>query len=210
MMKPGRNPSFTCPSLLASSTRAVSMYWRYVALLTWPITSISRNWTGSTMLNFTCDQRADRIRPNHRENRQPISTSTHVPEVDLPSHNFGQSFYPKKKYFGPALENKFKHPVHHFQIQVSNIQKSAMFYGELLGRLGFAQSLRNGGNGRMAEGGDQNNRCPVSQKVPSPWLSSETCRSQPHSVPSIKPRSRRRAVSQLSSSQEDSDTLRRA
>ena len=38
-----------------------------------------------------------------------------------------------------ALENKFKHPVHHFQIQVSNIQKSGMFYGELLGRLGFAK-----------------------------------------------------------------------
>jgi len=43
------------------------MYWRYVALFTWPITSMSRNWTGSSMLNFTCDQRADRIRPNHRE-----------------------------------------------------------------------------------------------------------------------------------------------
>ncbi|TMI23420.1 hypothetical protein E6H24_08710 [Candidatus Bathyarchaeota archaeon] len=37
------------------------------------------------------------------------------------------------------MENKFKHPVHHFQIQVSNIQKSATFYGELLGRLGFAK-----------------------------------------------------------------------
>jgi len=37
------------------------------------------------------------------------------------------------------LENKFKHPVHHFQIQVSNIQKSAAFYGELLGRLGFTK-----------------------------------------------------------------------
>ena len=44
-----------------------------------------------------------------------------------------------KKSFGPVLENKFKHPVHHFQIQVSNIQKSAIFYGELLGRLGFAK-----------------------------------------------------------------------
>ena len=38
-----------------------------------------------------------------------------------------------------ALENKFKHALHHFQIQVSNIQKSGMFYGELLGRLGFAK-----------------------------------------------------------------------
>jgi catechol 2,3-dioxygenase-like lactoylglutathione lyase family enzyme len=31
------------------------------------------------------------------------------------------------------------HPVHHFQIQVSNIRKSAVFYGELLGRLGFTR-----------------------------------------------------------------------
>ena len=37
------------------------------------------------------------------------------------------------------MENKFKHPVHHFQIQVSNIQKSATFYSELLGRLGFTK-----------------------------------------------------------------------
>jgi len=41
--------------------------------------------------------------------------------------------------FALALENKFRHPVHHFQIQVSNIQKSAPFYGELLGRLGFTK-----------------------------------------------------------------------
>jgi len=40
---------------------------------------------------------------------------------------------------GLVLENKFKHPVHHFQIHVSNIQKSARFYGELLGRLGFTK-----------------------------------------------------------------------
>jgi catechol 2,3-dioxygenase-like lactoylglutathione lyase family enzyme len=31
------------------------------------------------------------------------------------------------------------HPVHHFQIQVSNIRKSAVFYGELLSRLGFTR-----------------------------------------------------------------------
>lgn len=37
------------------------------------------------------------------------------------------------------MENKFKHPVHHFQIQVSNIRKSATFYGELLSRLGFTK-----------------------------------------------------------------------
>jgi hypothetical protein len=59
------------------------MYWRYVALLTWPITSMSRNWTGSSMLNFTCDQRADRIRPHHTETRQPISTSTQVHQENL-------------------------------------------------------------------------------------------------------------------------------
>ena len=40
---------------------------------------------------------------------------------------------------GLTLENKFKHPVHHLQIQVSNIQKSATFYGDLLGRLGFTK-----------------------------------------------------------------------
>ena len=39
------------------------------------------------------------------------------------------------------MENRFKHPVHHFQIQVSNIQKSAKFYNELLGRLGFTKVL---------------------------------------------------------------------
>ncbi len=38
-----------------------------------------------------------------------------------------------------VLGNKFKHPVHHFQIQVSNIKKSAEFYGELLSRLGFTK-----------------------------------------------------------------------
>jgi catechol 2,3-dioxygenase-like lactoylglutathione lyase family enzyme len=32
---------------------------------------------------------------------------------------------------------KFAHPIHHFQIQVSDIQRSAKFYGEMLGRLGF-------------------------------------------------------------------------
>ena len=37
------------------------------------------------------------------------------------------------------MENRFKHPVHHVQIQVSNIQKSATFYSELLGRLGFSK-----------------------------------------------------------------------
>src|SRR3989475_3405539 len=67
----------------------------------------------------------------------------------------------------------------------------------------------NGGNGRMAEGGNQNNRSPVSQKIPYRWLSSQTYRSQPHSLPSTKPLSRRRTISQLSGSQEDPDTLRR-
>src|SRR5207249_12153299 len=74
----------------------------------------------------------------------------------------------------------------------------------------LCQSLRNGGNGRMADGGNQNNRCPVSQEVPRRWLSSKACRSQPHSLPSTEPRSSRRALSRISSSQEDSDSLRRA
>src|SRR2546428_14153300 len=62
----------------------------------------------------------------------------------------------------------------------------------------------------MAEGGNQNNRSPVSQEIPYRWLSSETCRSQPHSLPSAKPRSRRRTLPRLSSSQEDPDPLRPA
>ena len=37
------------------------------------------------------------------------------------------------------LRQKFAHPVHHFQIQVSDIRKSAKFYGELLSRLGFVK-----------------------------------------------------------------------
>src|SRR5438094_9437837 len=73
----------------------------------------------------------------------------------------------------------------------------------------LCQSLRNGGNGGMAEGGDQNNRCPVSQEVPPQWLSSKACRSQPHSLPSTKPRSSRRALSQLSPSQQYSGYVRR-
>lgn len=43
------------------------------------------------------------------------------------------------------MENKFRHPVHHFHIQVSNIQKSATFYGELLGRLGFTKAFETEG-----------------------------------------------------------------
>ncbi len=37
------------------------------------------------------------------------------------------------------MKQKFAHPVHHFQIQVSNIRESAKFYGDLLSRLGFAK-----------------------------------------------------------------------
>jgi catechol 2,3-dioxygenase-like lactoylglutathione lyase family enzyme len=43
------------------------------------------------------------------------------------------------------LENRFKHPVHHFQIQVSNIHESSTFYGELLGRLGFTKVFETDG-----------------------------------------------------------------
>jgi catechol 2,3-dioxygenase-like lactoylglutathione lyase family enzyme len=35
------------------------------------------------------------------------------------------------------MKHRFSHPVHHFQIQVSNLRKSAKFYGDLLGYLGF-------------------------------------------------------------------------
>src|SRR5437870_13910416 len=71
-MKPGRIPSVSCPRLLASSTRAVSMYWRYVALLTCPITSMSLNWTGSSMLNFTFDSSLTDRRLPYR-NRKDIA-----------------------------------------------------------------------------------------------------------------------------------------
>src|SRR5207302_2483715 len=88
MMKSGRNPSLTCPSFLASSTRAVSMYWRYVALFTWPMTSMSRNWTGRSMLNFNGNPSLFR--------GQPRTLSTYVCQ-----RNAARSTYwligPKKK-----------------------------------------------------------------------------------------------------------------
>lgn len=37
------------------------------------------------------------------------------------------------------MKRKFDHPVHHFQIQVSDIGRSAEFYGGLLGHLGFVK-----------------------------------------------------------------------
>ena len=33
----------------------------------------------------------------------------------------------------------FEHPIHHFQIQVSDIQQSVKFYAELFAKLGFAK-----------------------------------------------------------------------
>ncbi len=58
------------------------------------------------------------------------------------------------------MERKFKHPVHHFQIQVSNIQKSATFYGELLGRLGFTKVFETQG---MVEWQEEGTRIIVTQ-----------------------------------------------
>jgi catechol 2,3-dioxygenase-like lactoylglutathione lyase family enzyme len=58
------------------------------------------------------------------------------------------------------MENKFKHPVHRFQIQVSNIQKSAIFYGELLGRLGFTKAFE---TERMVEWQKEGTRIIVAQ-----------------------------------------------
>jgi catechol 2,3-dioxygenase-like lactoylglutathione lyase family enzyme len=40
---------------------------------------------------------------------------------------------------------KFLHPIHHFQIQVSDIQRSRKFYGELLVHLGFAKVFETDG-----------------------------------------------------------------
>ena len=37
----------------------------------------------------------------------------------------------------------FKHPIHHFQIQVSDIQRSAKFYAGLFGELGFVKVFEN-------------------------------------------------------------------
>ena len=62
------------------------------------------------------------------------------------------------------MENKFKHPVHHFQIQVSNIQKSATFYGELLGRLAFTKVFETEG---MAEWQKEGTRIIVAQSPKS-------------------------------------------
>src|SRR5437879_6899788 len=117
MMKSGRSPSLTCTRFLASSSRAVSMYCRYVALLTWPITSMSRNWTGSLMLNFNGNPSLPRGQPQTSQRRisRPYLLSA-------------------EEKFDLDLENKFKNPVHHFQMQVSNIQKPETFNGELFGR----------------------------------------------------------------------------
>ena len=68
--------------------------------------------------------------------------------------------YLHKKCFDLALENKFKHPIHHFQIQVSNIQKSATFYGELLGRLDFTKVFETEG---MVEWQKEGTRIVVAQ-----------------------------------------------
>ena len=37
----------------------------------------------------------------------------------------------------------FTHPIHHFQIQVSDIQRSAKFYAGLFGELGFVKVFEN-------------------------------------------------------------------
>jgi catechol 2,3-dioxygenase-like lactoylglutathione lyase family enzyme len=58
------------------------------------------------------------------------------------------------------LKSKFAHPVHHFQIQLSNVQLSAKFYGDLLGRLGFAKVFETEG---MVEWAKEGTRIIVSQ-----------------------------------------------
>lgn len=37
----------------------------------------------------------------------------------------------------------FKHPIHHFQIQVSDLQRSVKFYAGLFDQLGFARVFQN-------------------------------------------------------------------
>jgi catechol 2,3-dioxygenase-like lactoylglutathione lyase family enzyme len=65
-----------------------------------------------------------------------------------------------RNVFLSALENKFKHPVHHFQIQVSNLKKSAIFYGQMLGRLSFTKVFETEG---MVEWQNEGTRIIVAQ-----------------------------------------------
>jgi len=58
------------------------------------------------------------------------------------------------------LSNKFEDPIHHFQIQVSNIDRSGKFYGSLLSRLGFAKVFETEG---MAEWSKKGTRIIVVQ-----------------------------------------------
>lgn len=58
------------------------------------------------------------------------------------------------------MENRFKHPIHHLQIQVSNLQGSVTFYGELLGRLGFGKVFETQG---MVEWQNEGTRIIVAQ-----------------------------------------------
>jgi catechol 2,3-dioxygenase-like lactoylglutathione lyase family enzyme len=58
------------------------------------------------------------------------------------------------------MRQKFSHPVHHFQIQVSNLQRSAKFYGGLLGHLGFSRVFETEG---MVEWSKEGTRIIVAQ-----------------------------------------------
>lgn len=63
---------------------------------------------------------------------------------------------------------KFEHPIHHFQIQVSNIERSAKFYAGLFAELGFAKVFETEG---MLEWSKRGTRIIVAQS-PKRFLSS--------------------------------------
>jgi len=62
----------------------------------------------------------------------------------------------------------FEHPIHHFQIQVSDVQKSARFYGELFDKLGFRKVYETEG---MVEWSKKGTRIIVAQ-CPKRFLAS--------------------------------------
>ncbi len=64
------------------------------------------------------------------------------------------------------MKQKFEHPIHHFQVQVSDLKKSTVFYGNLLGRLGFNKVFENAG---MVEWQKKGTRVIVAQ-VPKRFL----------------------------------------
>src|SRR5437667_8723234 len=66
-----------------------------------------------------CDLRKEHLRRHHHTS---LNGSFCFFDYDIKFDH--RQLFLSKKSFGPLLENKFKYPFHHFQIQVSNLQKS--------------------------------------------------------------------------------------